>query len=188
MVVELSSTGISHQSPPSHPLDLSLHSQQQPSPWDCPTIPKLQLLCCAFQGTCIRCMYGCGKDCLILIPFRLPQISCFTVSLRCFSSDSDNGPDVGIRPLLQFPHLLRADPVLLTLLFFPSSSFILPSFAWWCIFSIGQILLSSLSWCSALTSASEGVFLMYPWREMYFTSTYSSIIFFSPQIMSRSLS
>ena len=31
------------QSPPSHPLDPSLHSQQQPSPWDCATIPKLQL-------------------------------------------------------------------------------------------------------------------------------------------------
>ena len=29
------------QSPPSHPLDLSLHDQQQPSPWDC-SIPKLQ--------------------------------------------------------------------------------------------------------------------------------------------------
>ena len=26
-------------------------------------------------------MYGCGKDCLILIPFRLPQISCFPLSL-----------------------------------------------------------------------------------------------------------
>ena len=25
-------------------------------------------------------MYGCGKDCLILIPFRLPLISCFTLS------------------------------------------------------------------------------------------------------------
>ena len=31
------------QSPPSHPLDLSLCSQQQPLPWDCSTIPKLQL-------------------------------------------------------------------------------------------------------------------------------------------------
>ena len=30
------------QSPPSHPLDPSLHSPQQPSPWDCSTIPKLQ--------------------------------------------------------------------------------------------------------------------------------------------------
>ena len=31
------------QSPPSHPLDLSLHSPKQPSPWDCSTIPKLHL-------------------------------------------------------------------------------------------------------------------------------------------------
>ena len=64
-------------------------------------------------------MYGCGKDCLILIPFRLPQISCFTLSLKCFSSDSDNCLNVGIRPLLQFPYPQRAGPVLLTLLFFP---------------------------------------------------------------------
>ena len=64
-------------------------------------------------------MYGCGKDYLILIPFRLPQISCFTLSLKCFPSDSDNCPDVGIGPLLQFPYPLRAGPVLITLLFFP---------------------------------------------------------------------
>ena len=31
------------RSPPSHPLDLSLRSQQQPSPWECSTILKLQL-------------------------------------------------------------------------------------------------------------------------------------------------
>ena len=31
------------QSPPSHPLNLSLHSQQPPLPWDCSRIPKLQL-------------------------------------------------------------------------------------------------------------------------------------------------
>ena len=123
-------------------------------------------------------MYGCSKDCLILIPFRLPQVSCFTLSLKCFSYDSDNCPDVGIRPLLWFPHLLRAGPVLLTLLFFPSSSFILPSFVWlYIFFSAGQVLLSALSWCSACTSVSEGVFLMHPWREMYSTSTYSSAIF-----------
>ena len=60
-----------------------------------------------------------GEDCLVLIPFRLPQISCYPLSLKCFSSDSDNCPDVGIRPLLQFPHPLRTGPVLLTLLFFP---------------------------------------------------------------------
>ena len=45
--------------------------------------------------------------------------------------------------------------------------------AWFFIFfSIRQVLLSTLSWCSACTSVSEGVFLMYPWREMYSTSTY----------------
>ena len=65
------------------------------------------------------CMYGCGKDCLILIPFRLPHISYFTLSLRCFFSDSGSCPSVGIQPLLQFPHPLRAGPVLLTLLIFP---------------------------------------------------------------------
>ena len=77
--------------------------------------------CCPFQGTSVPFwhVYGCSKDCLILIPFRLPQISCFTLSLKCFSSDSDNYPTVRIRPLLQFPHPPRAGPVLLTLLFFP---------------------------------------------------------------------
>ena len=69
---------------------------------------------------------------LILIPFRLPQISCFTHSLKCFSSNSDNYPVVGIRPLLQFPHLPRTGPVLVTLLFFP----LLPSYC--------QVLLASI--------------------------------------------
>ena len=55
----------------------------------------------------------------VLIPFRLLQITCFTLSLKCFSSDSDSCPDLGIGPLLQFPHLPRTGPVLLTLLFSP---------------------------------------------------------------------
>ena len=68
------------QSPPSHLLNPSHHSQQQPLPWDYSTIHKLQLPATVpstsipVQGT-----YGCSKDCLILIPFRLPQISCFTL-------------------------------------------------------------------------------------------------------------
>ena len=112
------------QSPPSYPISPSLHSQQEPSPWDCSTVPKLQLPAAAasrrpaslsrVQGTC-----GCSKDCLILIPFRLTKISCFTLSLKCFSSDSDNFPDVGIGLLLQFLHPPRVGPVLLTLLFPP---------------------------------------------------------------------
>ena len=64
-------------------------------------------------------IYGCSKDCLILIPFRLTQTSYFTLSFKCFSSYSDNFPDVGIRPLLPFIHLPRASPILITLLFSP---------------------------------------------------------------------
>ena len=86
---------------PSHPLNPSLHSQQRPLPWDCSIIPKLQLPAAApsrepafLSGVCMA-----AASTLILIPFRLPQISFFTLSLKCFSSDSDNCPDVGIRPL-----------------------------------------------------------------------------------------
>ena len=62
---------------------------------------------------------GLRQGLSVLIPLRLSQLSCFTLSLKCFSSDSDNCPDVGIGPLLQFPHLPRAGPALLTLPFFP---------------------------------------------------------------------
>ena len=63
---------------------------------------------------------------------------------------------------------------------FPPSSFLLLSFAWFYIlFFTGQVLLSTVSWCSACTSVSEGVFLIYPWREMYSTPTYCSAIFIS---------
>ena len=58
-------------------------------------------------------------------------------------------------------------------------SFVLQSFAWlYIFFSSAYVLLSTLSWCSASTSVSEGVFLMHPQREMYSMSTYSSVTFF----------
>ena len=125
-------------------------------------------------------MYGCGKNSLILIPFRLPQISCFTLGLKCCSSDSF-APVWGKCPASVPPSTeSRSSP---TYTVCPSSSFILLSFAWFYIFfSTGQVLLSALSWCSAFTSVSEGVFLMYPWGEMYSTSTYSSAILFSTGI------
>ena len=44
MAAQLSSTSISHHTLLSYiPLNPSFHHQQQPSPWDCSTIPKLQL-------------------------------------------------------------------------------------------------------------------------------------------------
>ena len=108
MAAWLSSTGISHQDLLLHILSICLSAvNRSPHPGIAP------------QPLNSRSQPLCSKDCLILIPFRLPQISCFPLSLKCFSSDSDNCPDVGIRPLLQFPHLPRAGPVPVTLLFFP---------------------------------------------------------------------
>ena len=138
----------SSRTPPSPPLNPSLLCQQQPSPWDHSTLPKLQLPDTApSRGTRVpvRSMHRCSKDCLILIPVRLPQISCFSLSLKYFSSDSDNCPDVEIVPLLQFPHLPRAGPGLVPLLFFP----LVPSSyqrTWFSIFfSTGQVLLFPFS-------------------------------------------
>ena len=51
---------------------------------------------------------------------------------------------------------------------FLPNSYVLPSFTWYYVFfSSGQVLLPALGWCSASTSVSEGVFLMYLWREIY---------------------
>ena len=125
-------------------------------------------------------MYGCGKDCLIPILFRLLQISCFTLSLQCFSSDSDNCLDhtpASVPPPAKGRSCPTNNPV------FPHSFFILPSFAWFYIFfSTGQVLLSTFSRCSAGTSVSEGIYLMHPWRETYSTSTYFLTILFSPPL------
>ena len=143
------------QPPPSHSLDLSLCSQQQPLPWDCSIIPKLQLPATApsrgsislsgVRMTVARTVWfsfhlGCRRSALSLS------------SLKCFSSDSYNCPDVGMGPLLQFPHLLRAGPVLLTLLFLPPPP--VPLSCWVLhasIYSFPQAL-STLGWCSACTS------------------------------------
>ena len=106
------------QSPPSPPSTRLSAVNSSPHLHTPQTLPPSP---CTFQGTLVSVpsMYDCGKDCLILIPFRLPQISCFTLSLKCFSSDSDNCPHVGIGPLLQFPHPPRAGTAVLTLLCFP---------------------------------------------------------------------
>ena len=109
------------QSPPSHPLHLSAVSSS-PRPGIAP-----QSLNSSSQPLRHLGYVWLQQGCLILIPFRLPQMSCFTLSLKCFSSDSDNCPDVGIGPLLQFPNSSRAGPVPLTLLLVPPGSFILPT-------------------------------------------------------------
>ena len=138
------------RSPPSHRLNPPLHSQPQPLPWDCSTIPKLQLTAAApsWRPGFLSGIYDCGKDCLILIPFRLPQIHCLTLSLKCFSSDSDScfgdQTPASVPPPAEGRSSSTNTPI------FPPSSFLLPSLAWFYIsFSTGLVLLSTLSWCSA---------------------------------------
>ena len=160
-----SSTGISHHnllphipsirlstvnSSPHHGIaPQSLNSSSQP-------------LCLPKTSIPIRGMYGCNKDCLILIPFRLPQISCFTISLKCFSSDSDNCPSVRNQTFASVPPPAEGRSSPTNTPVFPPSSFLLLNFAWFNIFfSTGQVLLSTLSRCSHAL-VSEGIFLMYP--------------------------
>ena len=119
-------------------------------------------------------MYGCSKDCLILFSFRLPQISCFPLSLVSPLTQLPQRGDWTPAPVPP-PTEGRTSPTNTPVS--PHSSLILPSFAWvYVFFPTGQILLSALSWCSACTSVSEGIFLMCPWREMYSPSTCSSAI------------
>ena len=125
-------------------------------------------------------VYVCEKDCLILFPFRLPQISCFSLSLKFSPLAQTVAPmwdwtPASVPPPAKGRSSSTNTPV------YPPSSFMLLTFVWfYTFFSTGQVLLSALSWCFACTSVSEGVFLTYLWREMYSTSTYSSAIFICP--------
>ena len=69
---------------------------------------------CAVQG-----MYGFGKDRLILIPLRLPQISCFPSTFNVSPLTQTIARMWGSEPCFSSPHPPRAGPVLLTLSFFP---------------------------------------------------------------------
>ena len=96
-----------YQSPPLHPLDQSFTVYSSPRPGISPQSLNLSSQLLYSQGTIIpvQGVYGCGKDCLILILFRLPRISCYTLSLSpltqtiapmwgsdpCFSSPTHQG-------------------------------------------------------------------------------------------------
>ena len=120
-----------------------------------------------------------SKDCPILIPFRLPQISCLTLGLKCSSCDSDNSLLWGSDPCFGSP-TRRGQVQSYQHSCFCPGAFALPSFAWFYVFfSSGQVLLSAPSWCSACTSVSEGELLMDPRGRMYSKSTCSSTTLFS---------
>ena len=108
-------------------------------------------------------MYCCSKDCLILIPFRLPHISCFTLSLKWFSSDSDNCPAGGSDPCLASPPAKGRSTPTNTPVFLPSS-FVLQ-------FCMVLYILSHWSGTPVHPQLAfwmhfyvEGLFLMYPWK------------------------
>ena len=172
---------LSPQSPPSHPFSLSLRSQQQPSPWDCSTVPKLQLPATVPSR---------GPAFLSGVYMAAARTVGFSFHLGCHRSALSLSA-LNVSPLTQriapmwdrtpasFPPSTEGRSSPTNSPGFPPSSFILLSFMWlYIFFSTSQVLLSHLSWCSACTSVSEGVFLMYLWREMYSTSTYSSAILF----------
>ena len=103
----------------------------------------------------------------------------FLVWLRQSPQCRDQTP-VSVPPLAEGRSSPANSPV------YPSSCFVLLSFAWLCIlFSTGQVLLSTLSWSSGRISVSKGVFLMYPWRETYSMATCSHSLVLSLAILNR---
>ena len=146
----------------------SLPSQQQPSPWDCSTIPKFQLPATVPSRVCMAAArtvwfsfhLGCHRSAVSLSALNVSPLTQTIAPMwglpLCFSSSTCQGQ------VQSYWHSY----------FFPPSSFILPSFAWvYIFFSAGQVLLSALSWCV----------LTYPWREIYSMSTYSSAILSLPR-------
>ena len=88
------------QSPSSHP---TLHSQQQPSSWDCSTIPKLQLPASALSRVCMAAArtdrfsfyLGCHRSAVSLSALQVsPLTQTFAPvwgSDPCFSSPACRG-------------------------------------------------------------------------------------------------
>lgn len=172
-----------HRLPRSHPLWPSFHSQQLSLPWDRSPIPML-LLPATVHFSGLVSLFRVRRTTawivsMILSPFRLSQISCFTLwhpQMFPFLSQLID-LHAGVSPASAHPPAryrsgaTHSSPCPLL------PSFILPSFAWNSIFlSDDQGLLPVLSWFSVRSSASEDIVLTSLWREMYSVSTYSSAI------------
>ena len=161
-------------SPPSFSFNLSLHSQQQPSPWDFSTIPKLQLSATVPSRALCSC-----PGYVWLLQGLLDSHSILAATDQLFHSVLNVSPLTNIivpmwgsDPCFSTPLSQGRSRPTNTPVFLPSS-FTLPSFAWFYIFfSTGQVL----SLCSACTSVSESAFLMHPLREMFFMTTCSPVI------------
>ena len=129
----LSSTGFSQpQSPLSHPLNLSLGSQQQPSPWDYSTIPKLQFpdampfrAPASLSGVCMAAartvwfssQSGCHRSAVSLSALNVSPLT-QTIAAMWGSDACSSSPTCWVQ-IQSYQHS-----------HFPPSSFILLSFAW----------------------------------------------------------
>ena len=171
-------------SPPSCPAGLSPSSQQQPSPWDCSPVPMLQLPAAVYfriLGSLTRVHTAAAR----IVWFSLHSDShrsaaSLSNSLKYFPCVSNDYFNLGIWPLLQFPSP-QVQVQSCSFSSFPLPSFVLLSFG--SIYSFPVVRDSCLLSGSVLRdSASEGVFLMYPWREMYCTSGYSVAILSSSAV------
>ena len=149
------------QSPPSHPFDPSLHSQQQPLPSDCSTIPKIQLPAAAPS----RVPVSLSRVCM-----AVARTVWFSFHLGCHRSPVSLSA-LSVSPLTQtmtwcgdqtaasVPLPAEGLPSPPNTPVFSPSSFLLPSIVWFYIFfSLGQVPLSILNWCSACTSVCQKVF------------------------------
>jgi len=182
VAARLSSIGISHHHLLPHIPSIRLSIvNSSPSLGVAPQSLNSSSQGCAFQGICVPVwgMYGCSKAVWFSFHLGCHRSAVSLSALNVSPLTQTVAPVSGSDPCFSSPNC-RGQVHFYCQSCFPLSFFILPSFAWiYIFFSDGQILLSSLSWCSAFTSVSEGVFLMYPWREMYSTSTFSSAILFS---------
>ena len=124
------------QPPPSHPLVPSPGSQKQTLPWNCSSIPTLQVPGTAlFRGLASLsrvCRAVARIVCVIRIPFNCHRSAAsLSNSLKCFSSVPNNCPGLGTDPYFSPPShscpRCRSCPAHPPLLF-SLLSFILPSF------------------------------------------------------------
>ena len=137
---------------------------------------QLQLLQCCWLGHSLDCHKSAVSLSMLNVSLNVSPLTQWLPQYGDRTAASVPPPTMG-----------RSSPTNTSV--FSPRSFILWSLAWFYIFfSTGQVLLSTLSWCSACTSVSEGVFLIYPWREMYSMSTYSSTILFSLTYFKKSIS
>lgn len=111
--------------------------------------------------------------CVILIPFRMSQVSCFT--LKCVSVPN-NCPSVGFDPASS-SLTLQTSPVLLTVLF-PHLLALSCQVLHGSIhsFLVVNFFLPTLSWCSARFSVSESCIPDACVKERYYMSLSSSAI------------